>query len=305
MSSNVNFNIAVFAANEAENIGNCVRSIDRSCYGYTAHIDVLLNGTTDNSTQILENIFPNNASMTVYLFNSADKSNVINHFLYSIRRPADLYFGIDGYVQISTKALGAMLEALTQRPHAHAASGIQLTGRSAKNQATQVLRGGALTGQLFAIRPEFTDRLVAQRLRLPVQSYRGDGLLGSMAAHDLDAMGTIWDNGRIIGVAEAGFAITPLSPFRPQDIQRQFRREIRQARGKMENEAIKSIIYTSGYSALPGNANAMLRTWLSNNRPITNSARDAFFTKLALRQLVQSIDIEPVSPALLFTYPPS
>jgi hypothetical protein len=105
------------------------------------------------------------------------------------------------------------------------------------------------------MRRSFVEKLVAARLRLPFAFYWVDGLLGSMAAHDLDALGKSWENRRVIVVSNALFEITPLSIFRLTDVQRQYRREVRQALGRVQNEAIKSIVYTKGYGALPDNAN--------------------------------------------------
>lgn len=293
--------VAIFAVNEASTIGACISSVDKACADHRAHISVLLNGTVDNSLDILKRLTLQHAAMTVYRFPVADKANAINHFLYMLRRDSDIHFCIDGYVTIGAGSLEAMRAALAAQPKAHVASSIQLAGRSAKSYAAEVLRGGAITGQLYALRREFIDRLIDKGLRLPLQIYRGDPLLGSMAAHDLDAIATTWDNARIIGVADGNFRITPLSPFRLADVKRQCRREIQQARGMMENEAIKSIIYSGNYAALPDNANAMLRNWLAGDSPRPRSMREAIFTKLALRQLARSTDIECVPPVKLWT----
>lgn len=294
------FDAGIFAANEAAKIQTCIESVDAACAGRKAHLSIILNGTIDETIGVLKKIKLRHAAMTVYLTSVADKANAVNHFIHDLRQDADVYFGIDGYVTVAAAALDSLGKALRVHPQSNAASGVPATGRSAKASAQEIMRGGMLAGQLYALRREFLDTIKERRLRLPLQLYRGDGLLGSMAAHNLDAMGIAWDDARVLGVANATFAITPLSPFRYQDIRRQFHREIRQARGRMENAAIKSIIYSSGYAALPSNANTMLRNWLTTNRPKPRSTREAFFTKLALRQLARSTDIEPAAPTVVF-----
>jgi len=294
------FDIAVYAANEAATIEACVASIDRACAERRAHISVLLNGTTDSSIALLNSMRLEHASISVYLFPVTDKANAINHFLYRLRQDAEAHFGIDAYTQIAPGALRAIAEALAAQPQAYIASGLPLTGRSAQAMAEQSLHGGAVEGRLYALRPSFVDKLVEAGLRLPLQIYRGDPLLGSMAAHDLDPIGTPWDSRRIIGAPNATFAITPLSIFRWRDIRRQYRREIRQARGVMENEAIKSIIYSAGYAALPENANDMIATWLKTNHPQPRSLRERFFINRALRQL-NAPRISPAAPELVFS----
>src|SRR5690242_10357698 len=79
------FDIGVFAVNESRTIRSCVGALDRACEGHTARISVLLNGITDNSTQILKSLKLLHASLEVYLFPEADKATAINEFLYSIR----------------------------------------------------------------------------------------------------------------------------------------------------------------------------------------------------------------------------
>ena len=300
----LDFDIAVFAVNEAATISACIQSIDRACAGRKAHVSVLLNGTTDNTTAILRALRLSHVTMTVYSFPVADKANAINHFLYHLRRNARVHIGVDAYTRIGEGSFRAIANALDADRHALIASALPVSGRSATVVATNTMKGGMVNGQCYGLRPDFVDRLVKAKYRLPLQIYRVDGLLGSMAAHDLDPLNKPWDNARLIGVAGANFALTPLSIFKWRDIRRQHKREIRQARGRMENEAIKSIIYTDGYGALPDNANAMLRIWLSNNKPAPLSLREAYFTRFALFQLSQSRDIEQTAPASLFVQTP-
>ena len=161
---------------------------------------------------------------------------------------------------VGVHSFEAMQHRLDTDPHVMAVAAIATTGRTMRRTAAEALRtGGQLGGQLHALRPDFLDRMVARGIRLPVGLYRGDGLLNSMVCHNLDAMGSPWDSTRVPAVADATFAIPVLSPFKWQDIKRQYRRKIRQMRGTIENAAIKSIIYKSGYQGLPGDADSMIR----------------------------------------------
>lgn len=279
------FSIAVFAANEGALIGSCIDSIDRACVGYSTHISVLLNGTSDLSEQLLRQISLKNADLTVYIFDVADKANVINNFFHDLRPEAKFYFCIDGYVRIGEGSLRAMDRAFADHSEAVIASAVPVTGRSAAVVHAETVKGGVTNGQFYGLRQTFVARLVAAGIRLPLQHYRVDGLLGSMAAHDLDATGRPWNRARIIGAPGATFAIKPLSIFKMSDIKRQYIREIRQARGLMENEAIKSIIYKDGYAALPYNSNDMIETWLATNRPQARSLREHYFLSKAKKNL--------------------
>jgi len=283
--TDLEFDIAVFAVNEAPTIERCLASIDRAAAGRRTRIAVLLNGTTDNSLDIIRALRLEHAALSVYLFPAADKANAINRFLYDLRLDAGTYFCTDAYTKVGPGALRAMEAALRANPMALVASAIPTNGRSARTTRENTLKGGVISGQLYALAPDFVSRFVAAGLRLPLQIYRGDPLLGSMAAHKFDAIGTRWDKARIIGVPDATYEISPLSIFKWRDIMRQYRREIRQARGRLENEAIKTIIYRAGYAALPGDANEMIRDWLKSHSLKARSLREGHFMRLARRQL--------------------
>ena len=296
----LDFDIAVFAVNEAPTLAACIASIDRACAGCRGHISVLLNGTADDSLAILDGLRLDYAALSVYFFPVADKSNAINHFLYNLRHEATAHFGIDAYTRIGPHALQAIVDAFAAQPAALIASGVPVTGRTANAVVARTLAGGAVNGQLYGLRPDFVDRMVEARLRLPVQLYWGDGLLGSMAAHDLDALANPWDERRVIGVASGTFAITPLSVFRWRDLRRQYNREVRQACGRVQNAAIKSIVYQDGYAALPPNANEMAATWLKTNRIKPRSLRERYFLDQAVRQINgQRVGIS--APELVFS----
>ena len=266
----IKFDIAVFAANEAGSLAPCIRALDRACHGNIGHISVILNGTTDNSIDLLRNLELSHASLDVYFCPLPDKSNAINHFLYSIRDPAaHLHACVDAYVKVHHQALQALADALSTHPHAHIASGVPLTGRSAK--AIIESSGAGVRGNLFAMRPTFVERLVSAGLRLPIGLYRGDGLLGSFAMHDLDPANP-WDTDRVVGVLDAYYSFKPLSVFRWRDIRRQYNRVIRQALGRVEIAAIQRIIYydgsvgkPNGFSDLPSDGHEMVNEYLRSN----------------------------------------
>lgn len=300
----LDYDIGVFAANEAARIERCLTSIDRAADGRRARIALLLNGTTDQSLDIVRRLRLENAALSVYLFQAADKANAINCFLHDLRLDAATYVCVDGYAWIDAGALKALEASFHAAPRALLASGVPTNGRSATAGRATILKGGAVGGQLYAMKPEFVNNLVAKGLRLPVQLYRGDGLLGSIAAHEFDAVGHNWDSGRVIGVAEAGFAISPLSIFSWHDIKRQYARELRQARGRLENESIKSIIYTRGYQGLPRYADDMIKGWLQSHHPAPISLREWYFTRLAIRQLGRDCPApSALEPALVLERP--
>jgi len=279
--------IAVFCHNERGRIAACLRSISAAIGSRRALITLIVNGSTDGSEAaalaVREDL---GAPAQIFRIDHADKSNAINRFLYdrTFRAEAGLYFFVDGSVTIGTQALAATAARLAACPFALAATGVASNGRTATpRQQAAIEAGGVLRGQFYALRPEFIARMVDGGLRLPIGLYRGDGLLNSMAAHDLDALGQPWTASRLIGVAEATFEIDALSMFRPRDLRRQFNRKIRQMRGRLENAAVKQVIYAGGYAALPMFADDLIREFLAANPVPPVSLADRPFMALALR----------------------
>ncbi len=291
------WNVAVFCQNEAARIGQCIASIAQAIGSRRALVTVVVNGTTDDSAAVAWQAgHAHNLPIEIWRIPHGDKSNAIDQFLYKLRVPAQMYFCVDGYVKIGPRSFEGLAAGLADRPASVAATGIAINGRTMPTSREEILElGGKLQGQLHALRPEFVERMVARGIALPIGLYRGDGLLGSMASHDLDAIGTQWDPGRVVGVAEATFEIPTLSPFVPRDLHRQFRRKIRQMRGHLENAAIKTVIYRRGFAALPAYADEMIATYLGEHGVPPTPLADKPFMLLALRKHRAARRAEPAS----------
>ncbi len=289
--------VLVVCQNESARLAICLQSIASALNGISARVTMVLNGSTDESEMVARSIAQSHKlPLEVWRIQAPDKSNVINQFAYSLRVPARMYALVDGYARIGPSSFSGFLTRLADTPRAVAVSGVAVNGRTMHLSTARTLgEGGVLHGQLHAFRPDFLDRMVAEGIRLPVGLYRGDGLMGSMAAHDLDALGLPWDNARIAGVAEATYEIPQLSPFRPADLQRQFRRKVRQMRGLLENNAIKDVIYRDGYTALPGSADDLIADYLAVNGVPSVSLVDRPFLALALRHLRVGQPPDPAS----------
>ncbi len=261
-SAPVAWHIAVYCQNEDDRLAACLAGIYHATEGIRVAVTVLVNGSTDGSAAIAhawtERDRTGAFDVSVVETAHADKSEAINRFFYELRRPAEFYFGIDGFTIVEPDALKTMVVALREDGHAHAASGYCTNGRTELG----VGGPGALRGCFYALRGSFVQMIVSRNIRLPLGLYRGDGLLGSMVAHSLDPVRKRWDNARALQVAGARYSIRQLSVVKPSDLRRQFRRRVRQARGVLENAAIKEIIYRRGFEGLPSNADVMIDQYL-------------------------------------------
>ncbi len=277
--------MAVFCQNEAGRIAACLHSIAADMGGQGL-ITLIVNGSSDDSVAVSRRVAAGlGVELRIFSIAHGDKSHAINCFLHdrAIREDAALYFCVDGYVTIAPGSLGALAARLTTTPHALAASGVASNGRTAKHMALRAVTvGGVLQGQFHALRADFVQRIVHAGIWLPIGLYRGDGLLGSMAAHDLDPARNAWDNARIVSVGDATFEIDSLSVFRGRDWRRQFRRKVRQMRGRVENAAIKRLVPVGGYQALPRFAEDLIADYLASHEVPAVGLADRPFMALAL-----------------------
>jgi glycosyltransferase involved in cell wall biosynthesis len=297
------WNVAVFCRNERASITSCIESLAQASRTRRALVTLIVNGSTDDSAAAALAAARNcGVAIAVYAIPLGDKSNAMNRFYYDLRESAAFYFFVDAYVSITPSSLSELEHCLTTRPEVVAATGIALNGRTMQLRSLRTLaEGGQLHGQLHALRASFIDRLVARKIRVPIGLYYGDGLLGSMAMHDLDPLNIAWEPKRIGSRPGAGYEFPVLSPLRPRDLKRQFNRKTRQMRGQLENLAIRSIVYRAGYEALPEYADDMIRTYLASNPVPRAAATDRIFQTLALRQVraARRPDSARLQPTLL------
>ena len=261
-SCEVEWSVAVFARNSANELLPCLEGLAVAAAGRRARITVLLNDTTDHSADVVRG-FARDASVEVDVqqITFGDKSNAWNQFIHAVRPEAQTYFFVDSYAVPAAGALAALDQALQDAPWANAAAAVPSSGRSAAATRASMMRTPALHGSLFALRGGFVRRLAASGLRLPAGLYRGDGLIGSFVVNDLDGRTFAW-NLKLISVApDATWTVTPVSKLRrPWQI---WSRLQRQARGLMEDQAIKELTYHKGFERLPRYADAMIESWMA------------------------------------------
>jgi hypothetical protein len=309
MQSRAACSVAVFARNEATRIGPCLHALGESRGIARPHVTVLLNGTCDGSAAAAAAALCE-ADLAGCLIDipHGDKSHAMNLFLHRLRPPATLYVLMDGYAEVRPDALARLAERLARRPAAQAAAAMPSTGRSAAALRRSMLECPGLHGSLFALRGSFVERLAAAGLRLPRGLYRGDGLLGSMVMHDLDALGGGWEPARIAMEPAASWVTPPGRPWRWRDLRRHLHRLLRQARGRLEMGALREILYREGFAGLPADARRMVLDWIAADPSRAPRLWRDPLSRLALAHLRQPSAEPPpeaLEPRLLFARMPT
>jgi hypothetical protein len=304
--------IAVFAYNEAAYLPRCLDAVARAGQDQAMDVTVVLNGSTDASPDVAM------AAMRrlglrgrIGLIPQADKSNALNQYIHRLRVPAPLHAFVDAYAAITPDSLGLLARALRDAPEALAAAAVPSTGRSAALLRQQMQAQPGLHGSLFMLRGSFVERMAAKGLRLPLNFYRGDGLLSSMVLHDLDAHSGDWQPHRMVVEPRATWDGPVLRPWRWSDLRRYWRRRLQQARGRLQWPALRQAIYDparGGFAAMPPEADALALSWLAE-APAERAPRwwrDPFGA-LALRRMRQAPPPPPpekLLPRVLMEFAP-
>lgn len=292
---------AVFGRNEAASIATCLTALARAGEGAALEVTVLLNGTTDDSARrALDALAKAGQRGRVYAIPQGDKANAFNQFVHQLRPAAPMHVFVDAYAAVQPQSLRRLHAALEANPMAQAAAALPSAGRSAARLRADMLEYGGLHGSLFALREDFLARMVEGGLRLPLGLYRGDGLLGCLVLHDLDATGGGWRRERLALVPEASWSAPTLQPWRWRDWRRQWRRLVQQARGRLQWAALREDIYPGGFTALPEDADARVVRWVAADprARAPNPWRDPF-AALALAEMRRPAPRAGLAPRLI------
>lgn len=277
--------VVVFTRNE-DGLPECLESILHSEGSLISRIYVIVNGSSGSFVHEARRLKTRyGATLRVFEIPFGDKSHAWNQYVYGVKEDHDFHVFVDAYVRVKPNAIALLVQALARNARAVAASGVPSMGRQADALASEMNLRGGLHGSLHVLRGTFIERIRAAGIRLPIGLYRGDGLIGSMAMHDLAPLETPFDKTLIEVVGDATWAFNPLNPLNPSDIRRYWRRRIRQARGRYENAYLKTRIYTGGYNSLPVYLDQALLEFTVNTPVKPRSAEEAFFMWLARREI--------------------
>lgn len=280
------WSIVVFARNEHLRIAEGLAAVARATRDVAAHVTVIVNGSADGTLEIARQALPTFTVPTaLYAIAFGCKSHAINVFIHELRPRARFYIFLDATAFVAPDGLRRLIEGLAARPDCLAASGVPANGRSAAQMRRAVGSSPKLFGQMFAIRGEFADHLLRLGRKLPIGLYRCDGLFSGFICYETDGVAHEQPVPRILNVMEAQWKIRPLSWARPADIRAGCNRLVRQARGRLENQAWNPILWSQGFGALPRFADEMILDWLRTGRPKRQGLPQAVFTWLALRRI--------------------
>ncbi|HET7751001.1 MAG TPA: hypothetical protein VFK81_16550 [Terriglobales bacterium] len=265
------WSVAIFASREnSATLCSAVQAAVVAAAGVPACVDVLVNGNEQLALETAERL-PRlrlepggSTAIRVWHIIVADKAHAWNEYLHELWPDSEVAFFVDGYAQVRPDAFALLSEGLTNNPNVLAASGVPSMGRSARLMRRSAQQGAAGHGNLHALRGEVCRQLRERGFRLPLGVYWTDGIVLGVVCFGLDPVRNEWDQSRILAHLQATWWFRPLAWWRLRDLWAHGKRMMRQARGRLENLAIREHLHLQRNPAesLPRTASELVQRWL-------------------------------------------
>jgi hypothetical protein len=294
------WSVAIFSSREVlDTLSSSINAVVTATSTTETTIDVIVNGNhvlAEGAASYIQALRPPcKASRLVRVWYGLvpDKGHAWNQYLHEIWQLSDIAFFVDGYARVMPDAFTLIGDTIVTEPKALAVSGVPTIGRSAKAVRELMLREGGIHGTLHALRGDVLAQLRALGFRLPLGTYRVDGILGAVICFGLDPAKNDWDVSRILVHPKATWAFRPLTWRSVADLRTHLNRMKRQAQGELENLAVHEHLAVQKKSpqSLPRMSSELVNNWVSS---FPHSALQSFVRNplciLAARSLRHSHD---------------
>lgn len=275
--------VAVFAYNEEELIGGCLRSILEQSDLERVKVFVLINGCTDRTEQVVRGFAAENPAVIPVALPVGDKANAWNSFVHELAPEADFHVFIDGDMQIVPGSLAAVERCFALRPNALAVAAVPSSGRTVKAFRDMIVNERVLAGNFYALRGSFLRDARAKRVRLPFGMVGEDGLVGTLVRWNLDPLSTP-DYERIAPCAEAQWLFDSFSPLRPKHWRLYKNRMMRYAERRLQARMLYPRLWKLGLAGMPADVLTLYREELARCHLEWNGL-DTIFDLLAFRRI--------------------
>ncbi len=304
-------NIAIFASRER--VGELTKTISSAISTAPAKsvIDIVINGNTPLALKIKDTLTTSgnvkNHSIRAWSIPAADKANAWNQHIHLIgNKDMDCIY-VDGYVQLKNDSISKLQETLTRNPTALGSSGAPTSGLSSKKIIAAMKVDGGFHGNLCIISAKALSQVRDMNIKLPLGMYRVDSLMGALLSFGLSNSNRKWQPKLNIPVSfESTWYCTEKKWYSIKDVRAWIKRRERQARGKIENAAIKQLLVHEGtrLQDIPRDVATLTRAWASITQA---SATKINYPKKAIKQLMSYTPPHPseLTPQKIYENPES
>jgi glycosyltransferase involved in cell wall biosynthesis len=177
--------VGVFAYNEEELIEGCLTSI-LAAADEPVRVFVLINGCTDSTEQVVRRYAEGRPQIMPVTLPVADKANAWNEFIHRIAPESEIFFLVDGDMQIVPGSFAAVARCFAAHPAAMAVAGVPSSGRTVVAFREMIVRDRVLAGNFYALRGSTVRKFRELGVRLPVGMVGEDGLVATLVTWNLD-----------------------------------------------------------------------------------------------------------------------
>lgn len=265
------WSIAIFACRETlATLSRCILAARNATGTHQAIIHVLVNGNDSlaRETALAATGWQTaHCEVRVWMIEQGDKAHAWNEYLHRIWTPDTLAFFLDAYAEAQPHALERLAAVFDGPTVALAATGVPSEGRSAAWQREKMLREGGLQGNLHVLGIPAMTRLRTLGFRMPLGLYRTDSLVNAVLNFNLDPAQNKWDASRIAVVGNASWDVQNIARLTLANIVGQIKRRVRQARGILENRAVREHLAVQRQSpeSLPDTVHELVSKWLQSH----------------------------------------
>jgi hypothetical protein len=264
------WSVVIIAAREdPQTLCSVIDAALEAARGHPAVVDVLVNGNQDLSLKAASFIASKarrsgpSARIRIWDIPLRDKAHAWNQYVHQIWPGSDCAFFLDGYAQVMPDAFGYLSETLSEWPAALAST----AGYRANDRRQGSPTPGALSGNMHALRGSTVSALRERGIRLPLGYYWVDGLTGGILNYRFDPARHSWSPDNIVRNPQASWTTRQKSPWRIQDLRDQYNRMKRQARGRVENLAVRDhlTVRRDSPANFPATARQLFVDWMRNH----------------------------------------
>lgn len=261
--------IVVFAARESTAVLTRAVQAAVAAARNVADIEVIINGNTELATEFAaaaKGFSDGPAKVRVWTLPVADKAHAWNQYIRHIWSGESIAFFIDGYVRLLPDAVELLRKAVhASSENVLGGTGVPSVGRTAALMRKQMLESGGFHGNFCCIKGPVIAQLRERRIRLPFGLYRVDSLMGAFLSFGLQPELGVWEPKRIVVEPGATWLTDEKHWWSLSDLRAKLKQMSRQAKGALENAAVKDHFVGRKQSpeSLLTNANALVQDWAS------------------------------------------
>lgn len=226
MTKQANYNIVVFAHNEAKRIRRCLVGLLDDAPDGLVQIYVLINGSTDNTLQIVSELSITHPQITPVKLDIADKASSWNHYIQQLSEGVDAHIFMDGDCYVADNALPALLAKFDTSHDVLAATASPATGRSIVQWRNNIQRWGRICGALYALTEPLVAELRAEKFQLPTGLIGEDFIVTCLAKGSIEQKQLFNPSSRLAVASDAGFKFDSLKWWLIEDWKIAFNRLI-------------------------------------------------------------------------------